>query len=310
VPPTLILATPSERRVAASGTGSVSPATTFTGAPIAAVSLPICSAALTPGTKMQSAPAARHLSARRTVSAKASGRLHVSPHARFAIKMKSVRPFLAGIATNLAFLTILLVSAGRLNYWPAWLYVAIGIAMIVLMQSILRADPNLVKERARPGPGAKAWDKNLLGLGFVLTLATLVIAGLDAGRYHWSPRLTWPWLLAGLLLNVVGVGIFLIALRENRFFSAVVRIQSDRGQTVCRSGPYRVIRHPGNAGMIIGTMGLPLLLMSAWSAIPALLSVLVLIARTRREDTVLENELDGYRAYQSATPYRLVPGLW
>jgi hypothetical protein len=95
--------------------------------------------------------------------------------------------------------------------------------MSVLTRLILRRDPELVKERAKPGPGAKVWDKKILGLGFLLTLAMLVIAGFDARRYHWNPRLTWPWSVAGLLLSIVGMGIFLLALKENRFFSAVVR---------------------------------------------------------------------------------------
>jgi protein-S-isoprenylcysteine O-methyltransferase Ste14 len=224
--------------------------------------------------------------------------------------MRSLKPYLAGFVTNLVFLAILLSCAGHLRYWPAWLYAGLGLATVVLMHQVLRASPELAKERARPGPGAKAWDKQLLGLGFLLTLATLVVAGLDAGRFHWSPQLTWPWLVAGLLLNAVGMGLFLRALHENRFFSAVVRIQGDRGHTVCSTGPYRVVRHPGNAGMIVGTLGLPLLLQSAWSAIPALLSVVLLVARTRLEDAMLEQELDGYRAYQRATRYRLVPGLW
>jgi protein-S-isoprenylcysteine O-methyltransferase Ste14 len=221
-----------------------------------------------------------------------------------------MKPFLTSLLTNLVFLIILLACAGRLSYWPAWAYLAIGVAMSVLTRLVLRKDADLVKERARPGPGAKSWDKKLLGLGLLLTLAMLVVAGLDAGRFHWSPRLTWPWSVAGILLSVSGMGIFLLALRENRFFGAVVRIQSDRGHTVCDSGPYRVVRHPGNAGMIVGTIGLPLLFMSTWSAVPALLSVVVLIARTRLEDAVLENELDGYRAYQRATRHRVVPGLW
>jgi hypothetical protein len=61
--------------------------------------------------------------------------------------------------------------------------------------------------------------------------------------------------------------------------------------------------------MIIGTIGLPLLPMSAWRAIPALLSFALLIARTRLEDATLENELDGHRAYQETTRSRLLPGL-
>jgi protein-S-isoprenylcysteine O-methyltransferase Ste14 len=229
---------------------------------------------------------------------------------RWGSRVKSVKPFLAGLGSNLVFLAILLVSAGRLNYWPAWVYLIIGVLMNILTRLTLRQDPELAKERAKPGPGAKGWDKKLLGLGLLLTLALLVIAALDAGRYGLSPQLTWPWSVAGVLLSLVGMGIFLLALKENRFFSAVVRIQGERGHTVCTSGPYRIVRHPGNAGMIIGTIGLPLLFMSAWSAIPALLTVGLMIARTRLEDSTLENELDGYRDYQRATRYRLVPGLW
>jgi protein-S-isoprenylcysteine O-methyltransferase Ste14 len=182
--------------------------------------------------------------------------------------------------------------------------------MNLLMRLILRKDPDLMKERTKPGPGAKTWDKKLLGLGLLLTLAMLVVAGLDAGRFRWKPQLTWPWSAAGVFLNLLGMGIFLLALKENRFFSAVVRIQSDRGHSVCNSGPYSVIRHPGNAGMIIGTIGLPLLFMSAWSAIPALISVGLMVVRTHLEDSFLKNELGGYREYQSLTRYRLVPGLW
>lgn len=221
--------------------------------------------------------------------------------------MKSLLP---AFASNLVFLAILLVSAGSASYWPAWVYVATGVGMAVGMRVVLRGDPELAKERAKPGPGAKSWDKQLLGLGFLLTLAMLVVAGLDAGRYHWEPRLAWPWSIVGLGVSLAGSGLFLFALRENRFFSAVVRIQGDRGHTVCTTGPYRVVRHPGNAGMIVGTLGLPLLFLSAWSAIPAVLSVAVMVVRTGLEDRALEEELAGYREYRQATRYRLVPGLW
>jgi len=221
-----------------------------------------------------------------------------------------MKSFLPALLSNLVFLGILLVSAGSLGYWPAWVYLVIGLVMAVLTKWILSGVPDLEKERTRPGPGAKAWDKKLLGVNFLLTLVMLVVAGLDAGRYHWVPRLTWPWLVAGIVLSLVGMGIFLFALKENRFFSSVVRVQSDRGHTVCRTGPYRVVRHPGNAGMILGTLGLPLLLMSAWSGLPALLCIVVMVERTRLEDAALEHELEGYREYQRTTRYRLIPGIW
>lgn len=224
--------------------------------------------------------------------------------------MKTLKAFLANSAVTGVFLCILLVSAGRLDYWPAWAYAAIGVLTNVLMRLILRKHPELARERSKPGAGAEAWDKRLLGMGLLLNLAMLVIAGLDSGRFYWSPHVSWMWSASGAFLSLVGMSVFLLAMKENRFFSAVIRVQRDRGHTVCNSGPYKIVRHPGNAGMILGTIGFPLLFMSAWSALPALLSVVLMIVRTRLEDSTLEKELDGYRDYQRTTPYRLVPGIW
>ncbi len=221
-----------------------------------------------------------------------------------------MKAFLANAAVTAVFLCILLVSAGRLDYGPAWAYAGIGVLTNALMRVILRNAPELARERSRPGAGAEAWDRRLLGAGLLLNVAMLVVAGLDAGRFHWTPRVPWSWSACGAVVMVAGTGVFLRALKENRFFSAVVRVQRDRGHAVCSSGPYAVVRHPGNAGMIVGTLGFPLLAMSAWSAIPAVLSVVLMIARTRLEDSVLQDELEGYREYQRATRYRLVPGIW
>lgn len=221
-----------------------------------------------------------------------------------------MKQLIVSSTTTFVLLVILLASAGRLSYWQAWEYAAISTAMNVCTRLTLRNAPGVAKERAKPGEGAKEWDKVLLGLGFLLTVATLVVAGLDSGRFNWRPQLSWGWSLAGIALTAIGMVIFLLALKENQFFSAVVRIQSDRGHTVCKTGPYSVVRHPGYAGMIIGTLGLPLLLTSVWSGIPSLLSVVLLVARTRLEDATLENELLGYRDYQRTTRFRLLPALW
>ena len=224
--------------------------------------------------------------------------------------MGSTKRLLISIATVVFFLAVLLVSAGHISYWQGWVYAATSLLMSFATQLILHDNPDLAKERSKPGAGAKAWDKGLLGLGLLLTLTTLVIAGLDSGRYHWSPNLSWTWFIPGLVLNLTGMSVFLLALKENRFFSAVVRIQNDRKQTVCKTGPYKVIRHPGNAGMINGTMGLPLMFISAWSTIPVLLSIVILVIRTYLEDNTLKQELEGYPAYQQATRFRLIPGIW
>lgn len=224
--------------------------------------------------------------------------------------MKFVKPFLVGLASNLVFLGIVLLSAGRLNYWQAWEYAGISVLMNVATRVVLRDAPDLARERTRPGADAKTWDKKLLAVGLLLNIAVLVVAGLDTGRFLWSPQVPWGWSVAGVIICLLGMTLALAAMKENRFFSAVVRVQADRGHTVCRSGPYGVVRHPGNAGMILGTIGFPFLFMSAWCAIPALLSVVLLLVRTHLEDSALANELEGYRDYQQSTRYRLLPGIW
>jgi protein-S-isoprenylcysteine O-methyltransferase Ste14 len=249
-------------------------------------------------------------------SAMASSRTPGERFRRFSRKgpdgqeRRTVKQFLISLTTTVVFLAILVGSAGHLDYWQAWVYAAMSTVMNLCTRFILRNAPDVAKERAKPGRGAKGWDKALLGLGFLLNLVTLVVAGLDSGRLHWRPQLPWGWSIAGIALSTTGMFIFLLALRENRFFSAVVRVQTDRGHTVCDTGPYSVVRHPGNAAMIIGTIGLPLVFTSAWSGIPALLSSVLLVARTRLEDVALERELLGYRDYQRSVHFRLVPGLW
>lgn len=90
----------------------------------------------------------------------------------------------------------------------------------------------------------------------------------------------------------------------------MVRIQADRGHRVVSGGPYRWIRHPGYAGALLAYLAAPFLLDSPWAFIPAALTAIVLLARTRMEDSTLQSELPGYRDYARRVRYRLLPGLW
>ena len=70
------------------------------------------------------------------------------------------------------------------------------------------------------------------------------IAGLDSGRYQWSIHFPVSVSCLGFVIVVLGQVIFHIAKSQNTFFSSVVRIQTERGHTVCETGLYKVIRHP------------------------------------------------------------------
>jgi protein-S-isoprenylcysteine O-methyltransferase Ste14 len=211
---------------------------------------------------------------------------------------------------TLIFFAVIFISAGRFVYWPGLLYVFIGLIMVVLNYTVFQLDPDLMKERAKPGEGAKKWDKQILGLSFLATIGMYVIAGLDSGRFHWSPDFHWSIYLIGIVLTITGQLLFLIAQKQNKFFSSTVRIQTDRGHTVCDTGLYKLVRHPAYLGSVIQTIGFPFFFGSLWSIIPVGVSMFLLILRTYLEDKTLQNELNGYKEYSHKTRCRLVPYIW
>lgn len=206
----------------------------------------------------------------------------------------------------LATAVALFAAAGTLEIAGFWVYVAIFAAMMVASFAFL--DPGLLRERMRPGGQRPPLALHLFALVLVLHW---IVAGLDRGRFHWSDTVP-AWLrAAGLIAVAAGYGLALWAMLVNRFFSSVVRIQSDRGQHVVTSGPYAFIRHPGYlAGfVIILASGAAL---GSWIAAAALIipSVPGLLYRAVTEDRVLQAELPGYRDYAARVHWRVLPGIW
>lgn len=214
------------------------------------------------------------------------------------------------LSGTILFFTILFISAGRIDYLQGLIYTAIGLSMFVLNYTVLRIDPELSTERSKPGEGARKWDKTILGLSFLVTISMYIVAGLDSGRFHWSPDFHLSLFLLGIILTASGQLLFLIAQKQNRFFSSTVRIQTDRGHTVCETGLYKIVRHPAYMGSVIQSAGFPLLFGSLWSIIPACVSITLIIIRTILEDRTLKTELKGYAEYSGKTRYKIIPYIW
>ena len=75
-------------------------------------------------------------------------------------------------------------------------------------------------------------------------------------------------------------------------------------------GPYGFVRHPGYAGAVIASLALPFMLNALWTLIPSMATILALIVRTKLEDKMLMDELEGYKTYATKTTNRLIPGVW
>jgi protein-S-isoprenylcysteine O-methyltransferase Ste14 len=136
-----------------------------------------------------------------------------------------------------------------------------------------------------------------------------VVAGLDV-RFAWTGETRAGWNIAGGVVLGIGLGLAGWAMIANAFFSTAVRIQEERGHTVCRSGPYRFVRHPGYVGFTLQSVGTPILLGSLWALVPGIAAAVLMVVRTSLEDRMLQSELAGYQDFAREVGYRLVPGLW
>jgi len=215
------------------------------------------------------------------------------------------------VAWGTAFLSgLIFLPAWRLDYWRGWLYLAVSALFFVATAWVLRHEAGLVSERLRPGRGMVWWDKGYYLLSTPLYMGAIVLAAIDGGRRHWSSLPGAVPLAAAVASYVAGQSLFLWAKKANPFFSSVVRIQADRGQTVCRDGPYRLCRHPGYLGGLLFGLSTPIILGSYWALVPQGLAALLLVVRAFLEDRLLTKGLLWYSEYKQTVRAMLVPGLW
>jgi len=205
-----------------------------------------------------------------------------------------------------ALIAMVFGSAGRWDLPFAWAYLAVLVGAMVVTVFVI--DKDLVRERAKPGPGGV--DRSLRFVVLPFFAVHIVVAGLDIGRYHWSGQIAACWQIAALIGLAASTALSIWAVQQNRFFSPVVRIQSERGHHVITSGPYRWVRHPGYASAIVSILcGGPAL--GSWWSMLVLAPVFVLtLRRAVIEDRYLHEHLEGYTDYAKRTRHRLVPGIW
>ncbi|HUE71530.1 MAG TPA: isoprenylcysteine carboxylmethyltransferase family protein [Pirellulaceae bacterium] len=200
---------------------------------------------------------------------------------------------------------IIFVAAGRVDLPAVWGVLALLGVFMVGMVTV--ADPGMIRERVQPGPGSQ--DRFTQPASIVLLLAHWLVAGLDVGRFQWSP--VPPALqIAGLIGYAACLAFVMWCLRVNRFYSSVVRVQSDRGHEPITVGPYAIVRHPGYAASIVAVFCGGVALGSWLAMIPVAAFVLLFVRRTLLEDAMLVRELPGYAGYAKTVRYRLLPGVF
>jgi protein-S-isoprenylcysteine O-methyltransferase Ste14 len=141
--------------------------------------------------------------------------------------------------------------------------------------------------------------------GFIAAVGVAKAA--PAAAIHPADVAAWT----GLAVLWCGIAVRVWCFRTlGRYFTFTVQTSSD--QPIITTGPYRVLRHPAYAGLLLAFIGIAILTTPNWLSLLVLIPVVLvgLIYRIRVEERVLMHDLgDTYGSY-AATHKRLVPGIW
>jgi protein-S-isoprenylcysteine O-methyltransferase Ste14 len=209
----------------------------------------------------------------------------------------------------LAMAAMLFIPAGTLDYWQAWVFLAVYFASsLALSLYLMKKDPELLRRRMRGGPTAEKETVqkiiiSIVSLGFI---ALLIVPALDH-RFAWSHMTTYTAPAGDALVALGWLAIFFV-FRENTFSSATIELAPD--QKVISTGPYARVRHPMYAGALIMLVGIPIALGSWWSVLIVVAILPALIWRLFDEEKFLARNLPGYVEYRNSVRYRLIPMVW
>jgi protein-S-isoprenylcysteine O-methyltransferase Ste14 len=204
---------------------------------------------------------------------------------------------------------LLFIAAGTLDYWQAWIFLAVYFACSVAISLyLLTKDRELLARRMSGGPfaekeAAQKIIQSLTSLGFIGLLA---VPALDH-RLSWS-QMPPSLALAGDAVMVLGwLGIFFV-FKENRFASSTIELAPD--QNVISTGPYALVRHPMYLSALVMLLGIPIALGSWWGVLVIAAIMPALIWRLIDEERFLASRLPGYVEYRQKVRYRLIPWVW
>jgi protein-S-isoprenylcysteine O-methyltransferase Ste14 len=204
---------------------------------------------------------------------------------------------------------VLFGTAGSLNFWQAWLYLAdFALCTILITAYLIRNDRELLAGRVQAGPVAETQRNQQIiqSLASLFFIGLFIVPGLDF-RNGWSHV---PPVLSLISDGFVALGFYFVfrVFRENTYTRATIEVSAD--QKVISTGPYALVRHPMYAGASVLLIFTPVAL-GSWVAVPfAIPLILVVVVRLLDEEKYLSANLTGYDAYRQKVRYRLIPFLW
>ena len=133
-----------------------------------------------------------------------------------------------------------------------------------------------------------------------------LILALVAATQWPVPQKSWPPTLFLLAFSVV-LGVW--TLGHNRWGNFNVRPELRRGARLVTGGPYRRIRHPMYASVLLGVGALVVADSRPWRIALLVALLIVLMLKAAREEEYLRAAFPEYAAYASRT-WRLIPFVY
>jgi protein-S-isoprenylcysteine O-methyltransferase Ste14 len=223
------------------------------------------------------------------------------------VKKKSTVSAVLRLAVGIPMICALFfLPAGTFKYWQAWVWLAtLFIPMGISMVYLLKIDPKLLERRTRTNE-TRPEQQRIIMASVVYLLVIFILPGFDV-RNGWSNVPAWLCLAADGIVFVSYI-LYVFVMKTNTYASRVIEVE--QGQQVITSGPYAFVRHPMYLAMLLMMTASPLALGSYWATLPSIAFILLLAARAKNEEELLQKELKGYSEYMQKTRYRLFPGIW
>lgn len=201
---------------------------------------------------------------------------------------------------------LIFLPAGSFNYSGGILFVLLLFIPVFLMGAILFVKaPELLKHRL-DGKETEKTQKGVVGFSALIFVGGFIVAGLDF-RFSWSYVPKSVVIIASILF-LVAYGVYAEVMRENAYLSRTIEVQEN--QRVVDTGLYGIVRHPMYAATILLFLMIPLILGSWWSLLCFIGYPALIVIRINNEETVLSEQLEGYKEYKERVKYRLIPFVW
>jgi protein-S-isoprenylcysteine O-methyltransferase Ste14 len=201
---------------------------------------------------------------------------------------------------------VLFLPAWTLNYWQAWLYLAVlMVSVSAIVGYLVNNDPALLARRMDNAEKEQSQKVIHFFVNLVFVAAS-VVSALDH-RFGWSVVPAYL-VIAGDGLVALGMLLIFFVFRENTFTASTVLVAANH--KVVSTGLYALVRHPMYVGGLVFIFAIPLALGSFWGLLTFIPLTLLIVWRIVDEERFLVKNLSGYGEYRCRVKYRLIPFVW